>query len=89
MIKSKSLLLNIMTPTPLYRVHPAISLGENPMRDVFMTIGILAVTCLSMLVISMRAATQAKPDLQAYTTTPTIVADAPPPDDQGTPGRRG
>ncbi|MBW4549914.1 MAG: hypothetical protein KME35_02135 [Aphanocapsa sp. GSE-SYN-MK-11-07L] len=58
------------------------------MREVLMTVGILAVTCLSMLVISMRAATQAKPDLQAHA-TPTIVADAPPPDDQGTPGRRG
>jgi hypothetical protein len=77
-----------MTPAPLYRVHPDVRSGENSMKDVFMTIGILAVTCLSMLVISIRAATQAKPDLQAHT-TPTIVADAPPPDDQGTPGRRG
>jgi hypothetical protein len=88
MINSKSLFLNIMTPAPLYRVHPAVSPGEKTMRDVFTTIGILAVTCLGMLVISMRAATQAKPDLQAHTPT-TIVADAPPPDDQGTPGRRG
>jgi hypothetical protein len=88
MIVVESLFLKVMTPSPLYRVHPAVSSGENSMKDVLMTMGILAVTCLSMLVISMRAATQAKPGLQAHA-TPTIVADAPPPDDQGTPGRRG
>ncbi len=77
-----------MAPDSLYRVHPALTPGETAMREVLMTVGILAVTCLSMLVISMRAATQAKPDLQTHI-TPTIVADAPPPDDQGTPGRRG
>ncbi len=85
MIKSVSLSRNAMTPDPLYRVNP----GENAMRDVFMTIGILAVTCLSILAISMRAATQTKPGIQADITPTTIVADAPPPDDQGTPGRRG
>jgi hypothetical protein len=88
MIKLISLSKGTMALDSLYRVHPAPNPGEKPMREVLMTVGILAVTCLSMLVISMRAATQAKPDLQAHA-TPTIVADAPPPDDQGTPGRRG
>lgn len=59
------------------------------MKEVVLTVGIIVLGILSSLVVSLRASAPQAQNPNSPQLEPTsLVADAPPSDDRGTPGQR-
>jgi hypothetical protein len=88
---------------PLIQVTASLS-PKKAMSEIFVTFGVLVVACLSLLAMSMRTEQAGAPlqnspitskaevnpkEAGLSSSSPSSIADLPPDDDKGAPGRRG